>query len=102
MMVCLIFDMAAFWPPRDVAPAAEHVYTWYKRNKLLPENPAGFSDRVTSPHAVKHSTGPIRVLLIAREHTRAILNHAQLLESCNSDSGPWECRDYLLGSSLAK
>eukprot|EP00884_Botryococcus_braunii_P000262 jgi/Botrbrau1/10236/Bobra.0362s0025.1 len=100
-LVCQILDMAYFGTPRDMAPAAEHVFAWYKDRNLLPINPAGFSKRQPDAHGDGRTGRLIRVLVIVRKNTREILNRKELMEACNAEDGLWECREFRFGSGLA-
>lgn len=125
VVVCQIFDLSQRGVPRDVAQSGKFVYDWYAENHLLPTNPAGFSARTlrrqpaqagkrmhdwyranpkegrkTEVQAVPKKQ--IRVLIVERETTRAILNVVELVDACNQDEGPWECRRTHLGGGLAR
>ncbi len=86
---------------RDFEVAPEFFYHWYKKRKVLPENPAGFEPRSSDRLSVVNQNGPIRVLIVERhDKMRMIANIDELINDCNSDRGPWECRSTVFGSSL--
>jgi hypothetical protein len=102
-VACHIKDLSHYGTAvRDLAVAPEYVYRWYQQRKLVPSNPAGFRSRKVEDPDVVNESGPIRVLIVDREDTRKIVNHEELLEQCNDDPGPWECRGYMFGSGFIK
>ena len=47
-VACAILDaLDVSMQMRDLEVAPEFFYHWYKKRKLLPENPAGFEPRVS-------------------------------------------------------
>lgn len=85
-----------------LATAPQYMYHWYKRKGLIPDNPAGFTPKQTVPLPGRESAGPMRVLIDNRKGTRKLLNHDELVDECNEDSGPWECRGWSFGNDLMK
>lgn len=100
-VVCHLKDLTKFLSGMKYLPTApEHMYHWYKRRGLVPDNPAGFTPRDTDPSPGHQARVPIRVLITDRRDTRRLLNSEELVDQCNEDSGPWECRFWMFGSDF--
>jgi hypothetical protein len=83
-------------------PPQDYIIKWYRDRNLLPDNPANFSSQ---PGLLGRLTSSprVRVLIEQRNGTvRTFLNLQQLLGGCNSDTGPWECRAFSLGSNFVR
>lgn len=100
-VVCHLKDPTKFWSGmKYLSSAPEHMYSWHKHRGLVPDNPAGFTPRAAEPAPGVEPSVPIRVLVADRPDTRRLLNAEELMDDCNEDSGPWECRVWKFGSDL--
>lgn len=106
MVACHIKDISHYdTGVRDLGAAPKYVYQWFKDRKLVPRDPAGFGarTRVTEKNEdAEVPMLPIRVLIVDRNDTRKIVNHEELVQQCQEDPGPWDCRGYSFGSGFIK
>jgi hypothetical protein len=99
VVLCKIEDRLESPSPGLRGPAPEYVYEWYKKEGLLPDNPAGFSKGEENRKAKQ----PVRVLVETRKGVvRNLENKEGLIRECNEAGGPWECRPYAMGSNFAR